>query len=448
MQFYNPGRDFFHWNETFAETGRATSTFGQTNYLATYLLIVVPLAGYLFLRAKNYLFKIIYSILILLELIALYLSVSLTAWCALVVGIIWFAVFCYFLIYKKKQVRNEIAPSAGGNSQVKKLLLAGLIILSLAGIAYQVQKNPIVRAKVDYVRSGQGSMATRLQLWRAGWEAFKERPLLGYGPDTQREVLVKYYRADWAIWSDVNVRPSRAHNFILDTLLTSGLLGLASYLLLIAYFFYLMYKNIRSGKHPLFNLIISTILISYLAFLFFNFFIFVSEVYFWLFLAAVIAINSGYKIARLPVFDSVDLPDKEPALAPPAGPARDVPLNSAGPVGGDESAISHADHLKNFNRAIVILFIILGSGFWIFLKIDQNLKAYITDHYFLELKQTRARSDYYTTLVLWDYIKENSPGYDYYDTEFATLMSGWLYDFPWPRLAYLGEDKLKDILTE
>ena len=134
------GIDFFHWNETFAETGRATSTFGQTNYLATYLLIVVPLAGYLFIRAKNYLFKIIYSILIIFELIALYLSVSLTAWCALIVGVLWFILFYYFIILKKRQADAGEANRDGKKPVFRYPVIIVIILISLAGIAYRCKR--------------------------------------------------------------------------------------------------------------------------------------------------------------------------------------------------------------------------------------------------------------------------------------------------------------------
>ncbi|MDO8752135.1 MAG: O-antigen ligase family protein, partial [Candidatus Wolfebacteria bacterium] len=67
------------------------------------------------------------------------------------------------------------------------------------------------------------SIQTRLTMWEAGWEAFKVKPLIGWGPEHFILASSRHYNPEAArfgeTWFD------RAHNKILDILISQGVLG-------------------------------------------------------------------------------------------------------------------------------------------------------------------------------------------------------------------------------
>ena len=67
-----------------------------------------------------------------------------------------------------------------------------------------------------------GSIGQRLEIYRAGYELFLEKPLLGYGPANERqEIAQKIKEID-----GVGFAFSHAHNAALNAMLRSGILGL------------------------------------------------------------------------------------------------------------------------------------------------------------------------------------------------------------------------------
>lgn len=86
----------------------------------------------------------------------------------------------------------------------------------------------------EYIKE---STAARIIVWESGWEAFKERPLLGWGPENFRFGFERH--ADNRLFEEKNFGEiwfDRAHNVMLDTLVTVGGVGaLAVIILLLAF---------------------------------------------------------------------------------------------------------------------------------------------------------------------------------------------------------------------
>ncbi|MEK7622034.1 MAG: O-antigen ligase family protein [Patescibacteria group bacterium] len=92
------------------------------------------------------------------------------------------------------------------------------------------------------------SSAARLVVWESGLEAFKERPLLGWGPENFRLAFEKHfdnrlYQDEYLgeIWFD------RAHNVIVDTLVSVGLVGVVSIILLATMFIVVVIRARKRG---------------------------------------------------------------------------------------------------------------------------------------------------------------------------------------------------------
>jgi tetratricopeptide (TPR) repeat protein len=220
-------------------------------------------------------------------------------------------------------------------------------------------------------------VAARLNFYAAAAQAISQKPLGGYGLENGGEVFIKYYKPNWALYGDVNASADRAHNLILDILLTTGFWGLFFFLLLYGYFFKLAFLNIRQTKNKLLSLAITLGAAAYLLSLLFSFTIVAGEVYFWLFLALLIVLNISPREQNEMIF-----------------PER---INSG-----------------RFWPVIISL-IIIALVFW---QIKVNFRILMADHYFNKLYYTLAERDYSTSFSLFNHIqkiKVNSLQSNFYD---------------------------------
>lgn len=71
-----------------------------------------------------------------------------------------------------------------------------------------------------------GSLGQRVQIYRAGYALFQEKPVFGYGPGNEREEIA----AKTAEIGGERLAYSHAHNAVLNVALRSGLIGVAAFL--------------------------------------------------------------------------------------------------------------------------------------------------------------------------------------------------------------------------
>ncbi len=98
------------------------------------------------------------------------------------------------------------------------------------------------------VTVGSSSVRTRILAWDIALEAFRERPLLGWGPANYYYAFNRHYRPEilefgWGeTWFD------SAHNAPLDVLVQQGLLGAATYVALLVMPPILLWRAYRRGR--------------------------------------------------------------------------------------------------------------------------------------------------------------------------------------------------------
>ncbi len=80
MEFYTTlGIDFLIWPEDPLITKRVFSTLGQANFLASWLLFVIPLTAYFIWKEKNNLKKFLFVLIVILQIICLFLTAVVVA---------------------------------------------------------------------------------------------------------------------------------------------------------------------------------------------------------------------------------------------------------------------------------------------------------------------------------------------------------------------------------
>ncbi|MFH1254944.1 MAG: O-antigen ligase family protein [bacterium] len=229
--------DPWAWPENFLSSGRVFSTFGQPNFLAHWLIMVVPLSiYYLIFIAKKFFARFLACLIIFMQSACLVLAYSRAAWLGFLCSALFLIIFWLFYKGFKKTVF--------GFAGIVFICAALVIGLNMAKPAEKADYDSInfagrLKSIVDF-KSGSNKM--RIYYLESAVKEIKKasglRLFLGYGPEVLSDVFMKYYNIDWGVYEAINSLHDRAHNWIFDQLLSFGILGLAANLLFYVYIFY------------------------------------------------------------------------------------------------------------------------------------------------------------------------------------------------------------------
>lgn len=212
---------------------RLFSSLGNPTYLGLYLILHLFLVGFIWANASGNI-RIIPFLFIPVLLIGVILTQSRSAFLGLFVGGL---VLMGFLLFSSK-ISSKIRWGIG--------CFVGISILFTA-ILFSVDDSKLVKqspflSRVVSVAKSKTTGVSRLNNWKIAYEGFKEKPILGWGQENYQYVFAKHFLPEMyndAPWYD------RSHNFLLDWLVSGGILGLLSFL---APFGLMLWFTVRSGK--------------------------------------------------------------------------------------------------------------------------------------------------------------------------------------------------------
>lgn len=139
-------------------------------------------------------------------------------------------VFMRYLVRRFAKAKNSIKLFSGIFGGVTVLVLCMLFI-------------PGSPVQEKYISNSTGA---RIVLWQSAFEAVKEKPLLGYGPESFELAYQKHF--DNRLSLDENLGEiwfDRAHNYFIDTIIEVGFVGLVAWLFLL---FILARTFLRASK--------------------------------------------------------------------------------------------------------------------------------------------------------------------------------------------------------
>ncbi len=224
---------------------RVFSTLGQPNWLAAYFVMILPVSLAYFLSvAKKARFSSVARGSYCLLPIALYSAFWFTYSRSGLLGLgVAMATFLIFL--GKENLKQHWRP----------LLLIGIVwaVISLLTFSPTIaEKIPVARAAPE-VETGhapslqkQTSGSTiniRLAVWKGTLNLIKDHPLLGTGPETFAYSFLPHRPVELNQTAEWEFLYNKTHNEYLNIAACTGLLGLGTYLFLIAKF---IVWNIRS----------------------------------------------------------------------------------------------------------------------------------------------------------------------------------------------------------
>ena len=201
---------FYLLSQGAIDKGNINLGWGISNFIAMTVTVLVPLTFYLYIENQKRKHIIL---IVIVELGVIFLTFSKGAFLAL--GII----FIPFIIMAYRYAPNK-----------KVILVDGFfcLVLAIAGLLVISQIDTIWNGFIAYFKDmdkrGWFNDQTRMTLYKVGIEQFKLHPLFGAGSYT-----CQYYL-------DHNIN---YHNYIVQTLATLGLVGLATF----AYLLYTMIKK-------------------------------------------------------------------------------------------------------------------------------------------------------------------------------------------------------------
>jgi O-antigen ligase/tetratricopeptide (TPR) repeat protein len=212
---------------------RLFSSLGNPTYLGLYLILHLFLVGFILINASTKIRNLCFLMLPIL-FIGVILTQSRSAFLGLLMGGFVVVIFTVF----SKNITPKIRWGFGG-----LLVAIGLIITLLwsAKNSEFVEKSAFL-SRVVKVASSKTTGISRLNNWKIAYQGFKEKPVLGWGQENYQYVFAKHFLPqmyDDAPWYD------RSHNFLLDWLVSGGILGLLAFL---APFGVMLWFTARSDK--------------------------------------------------------------------------------------------------------------------------------------------------------------------------------------------------------
>lgn len=247
--------------------GRVVATFGQPNFYSGFILLTLPFLY--FLVKEKYLSWILALGVALVDLFAIWISGSKTA-IFMSLGLI------VFWLLKSVKFNKVIL--------VECLIFA--FIFSIGIVEREITK-PISTNNPDLITAG---VEKRVYIWPVARELILQKPLTGYGLENIAPVFSGYFEKNkHALFEEnLKVQPymfglkdlnlDRSHNYILDLLLFSGILGLLGWLGLVIMLFK---KLIHLSYGRSINVLVVS-LITYLVWIQFQNQSVVHLLYFWL----------------------------------------------------------------------------------------------------------------------------------------------------------------------
>jgi len=221
----------------FSEEGfRFQASIGNPAYVAAYALFLISYVIYLLRdvwRQKKLISAggILLLVLGLGFLVMFFAAATRGAFLGLVAAAVAFA--GYFVFIRRRW---------------RKWLVGGVVVLLLiVGTFVYLKDTPFVRSipgsRIFDISFSANTFKDRAIMWKIAWDGFKERPLLGWGPENFIKVFAHdfntaYFKPSqgFGAWFD------RAHSVYFDYLVEIGALGLLAFLSMFAVLYWKLFR--------------------------------------------------------------------------------------------------------------------------------------------------------------------------------------------------------------
>ncbi|MDH5662384.1 MAG: tetratricopeptide repeat protein [Elusimicrobiota bacterium] len=215
---------------------RSVSTFGNPNFLASFLMLILPVVAVLAIYEKSLVKKVFLGGLFVINFFGLLVTRTRSAWLGLFVALVFVA---FYLLYYQR-------PLILRNRKWLILLVGILFLMMLYPVRFDEQKGKNVRAVTiafEKVKSvvdfKQMAYVQRFLIWQSTYSMFKESPVLGHGWGNF-EIIYPFHQGKFLKikeYSPFRTHANNTHNEILEIASQTGIVGLGIYIWLFILFF-------------------------------------------------------------------------------------------------------------------------------------------------------------------------------------------------------------------
>ena len=232
---------------------RLGGAIGNPSFLAAYLIFIIFLAAYLFFQTQIKGQKILYAGLMIIDLLIIWQTQTRGAVIALIFGGL-FILFSAFL--KTKKIALKISAA------VLLIFMAMTFFYLYLNRSQPWAQNLTTVNRLINISPTDVTPQNRLLVWQVGGQAFLARPIFGWGWENFNAAFNQHFNP--ALARDIGSQPwyDRAHNVIVEVGVTTGLVGLITYLLIIIFAVKKIWEKKLEFKT---NLILTTLILTYLA---------------------------------------------------------------------------------------------------------------------------------------------------------------------------------------
>ena len=216
------------------DINRLTSTLGNKNYVASYLGLIFPVTFSFFLTESNIRKKVFYTMVLLINSIAIVICHTRAIWIALFLSLIFFG---YLLSYfKMTKVLKD-------NKKWLIILFSFFLLIALVYlIDIEVSRKSIniLNGLTSIVYDYRSSHTVRLLIWQSTIGMIKDKPLFGLGLGTFKLHYLNYqanFLQQNPGYIDFMVKAAETHNEYLQIWAEMGIMGILAFLFIIAIFY-------------------------------------------------------------------------------------------------------------------------------------------------------------------------------------------------------------------
>ena len=210
---------------------RVFATLGQPNWLAAYMVALLPISNYEFLISKDRMNKVLWSGATGMIFAAILFTKSRSGLLAFGISYI---VFWGLVLFNNRRYR-------------KVFLNLSFVLVFIFGVTQIGQTKPIDTTGMLITPSSE----IRKIVWQGALDVWKKYPVVGSGVETFAFSYFKERPAKHNLTSEWDLIYNKAHNEYLNYLATTGVVGLGSYLLVVFTSLTIFVKELRIKNYEL-----------------------------------------------------------------------------------------------------------------------------------------------------------------------------------------------------
>lgn len=211
--------------------GRSVSTFGNPNFLSSFLVVLLPMALARYLSADDTPTVRAYFVCVFAYAISLTVTLTRSSWAGAAAGLVVF-----FLL-------GRGASGLARASRKRLTALGGAVILAVMLWPHPKSADkyvPAVYERFAEIKRGghgvYGPLHQRFLIWSCGWQMASENPVIGRGWGLF-ELFYPYYQGKYLFvkaYKDLRTHANNSHNEILEIMSQTGIVGFGIYVWMLA----------------------------------------------------------------------------------------------------------------------------------------------------------------------------------------------------------------------